>query len=97
MLRLPPPSTVVLAVALALVLAPRPTAAADGCSDVRPRTGQGFAVGPPCAEVVARGDCNADWVKKSIKELPEGYCQASCVSQVAVGCHQPAFFHVPCR
>ena len=51
------------------------SAADTACSDVRPRSGEGFKLGPSCADVVARGDYGADWVKKSIKELPEGYCQ----------------------
>jgi hypothetical protein len=50
-------------------------AATDGCSDVRPRSGDGFAVGPDCDAVVKGNDCDRDWVKTSIRELPEGYCQ----------------------
>lgn len=80
---------------LAMCLLVATVGAADTCSDVRPRSGEGFKLGPPCADVVARGDCGADWVKKSIKELPEGYCQV-CVSRVGRGarCERPSVVEV---
>jgi hypothetical protein len=72
------PSLRLLAVALFVACAaaaPTASPAAAGCSDARPRTGAGFKVGPTCDAVLAAGDCGKDWMKTTITELPEGYCQ----------------------
>ena len=47
------------------------------CSDVRPRSGGvDFELGPTCAEIRAKGDCNAGYLQKTIAEMNGApYCQ----------------------
>jgi len=90
----PRPSRLALAACLALALAQLASAAVIGndkciCSDVRPRVGTGdthakrFAVGATCEQVRAAGDCDAEWVLDTVKELEgQGYCMVR-------GCRRP--------
>ena len=47
------------------------------CSDVRPRSGGiDFELGPTCAEVQAKGNCNEGYMQKTIAEMKGApYCQ----------------------
>jgi len=83
---MPPSAHFLLAFALAATLALPASAAVLGeggcaCSDVRPRVGSGathverFAVGKTCAEIRDAGDCSAEWMTDTVKELSgDGYC-----------------------
>lgn len=49
----------------------------SSCSDVRPRSGDvDFALGPTCAEIAAKGNCNEGYMQKTIAEMKGApYCQ----------------------
>jgi len=47
------------------------------CSDVRPRSGgTSFELGPTCAKIQAKGNCNEGYMQKTIAEMKGApYCQ----------------------
>lgn len=47
------------------------------CSDVRPRSGgTAFELGPTCADIQAKGNCNEGYMQKTIAEMKGApYCQ----------------------
>ena len=49
------------------------------CSDVRPRSGGiDFGLGPTCAEIASKGNCNEGYMQKTIAEMKGApYCQVS--------------------
>ena len=73
-----------LCVIFSLALLGASVASADtcACSDVRPRSGNAFELGPTCAEVQAKGDCDEPYMEKTIAEMKGApYCQVRTCSR----------------
>lgn len=57
---------------------PNPDALPFPCSDVTPRSDFDGPIDGTCADQRANGGCDQPWMRNSVKEAPEGFCQITC-------------------